>query len=424
MKINKNVIQIIIACLVTIPGLWLKVSGIDLSSPPLEAFLSGLAILGASFIVLWACDVVQLDVSQTLAIALVALIAVLPEYAVSMYFTWMAGQHPEGEYAQFPVANMTGANRLLIGVGWATIAFIAYYKFKKTIILHRESATEILFLGMATIYAFVIPIKGTLTWIDACVFFALFVWYMIIASKRPTVDIEFEGPSELIASLPKIPRRVTTWLMFILAASIIVLNAEPFSEGLVQTGRLYGINEFLLVQWLAPIASEAPEFTVAIIFSLRGQSNMALAALLSSKLNQWTLLVGMIPAVFGLSSRQFLNPIPMGSYQLHEILLTAAQSFFGVAVLIDFRLGAKEGILFLVLFIGQFFLSPFADSLAAKGYPINGDWVHITFSAIYIILGLVFLLKDPKRILKLRDGFKVLPTPRSVPIPDAKHHKK
>jgi cation:H+ antiporter len=101
---------------------------------------------------------------------------------------------------------------------------------------------------------------------------------------------------------------------------------------------------------------------------------------------------------------------------MHEILLTAAQSFFGIAVLIDFKLGIKEGLLFLSLFLGQLLLSPLADSLAAKGYPINSDWVHMTFSAIYIILGLVFLLKDPRRIAQLREGFKVLPTPRSVPI--------
>lgn len=422
MKLNKHIVQISIAVLVTIPGIVCRMAGTELS-PPLEALFAGLAILGASFMVLWACDVVQLDVSQTLAIAMVALIAVLPEYAVDMYFTWMAGKNPDGEYAHYAIANMTGANRLLIGIGWAVIAFIAYVKFKRIILLKTERTTEVLFLGMATLYAFVIPIKGTLTWIDACVFIALFIWYIIIASKRPTLDIELEGPAELIASLRKIPRRIATWLLLVFAAIVIVLNAEPFSEGLVETGKIFGINEFLLVQWLGPLASEAPEFTVAIMFALRGQSNMALSALLSSKLNQWTLLVGMIPAVFGLSSGQLQHPIPMSNLQMHEILLTAAQSFFGVAVLIDFRFGVKEGLLFISLFLGQFFLSPFADSLAAKGYHVNGDWVHLAFSAIYIILGLIFLFKDPRRIAKLREGFRILPTPRMVPIREPESKK-
>ena len=64
----------------------------------------------------WAAEVAQLDIPQALALALLALIAVLPEYAVDMYFAWMAGKNPS--YTAFATANMTGANRLLIGVGW------------------------------------------------------------------------------------------------------------------------------------------------------------------------------------------------------------------------------------------------------------------------------------------------------------------
>ena len=81
----------------------------------LVAVCSGIAVLGASFLLLWACDAAQEDISQTLALAIVALIAVLPEYAVDMYITWQAGRHPA--YAPLAIANMTGANRLIIGVG-------------------------------------------------------------------------------------------------------------------------------------------------------------------------------------------------------------------------------------------------------------------------------------------------------------------
>jgi len=58
--------------------------------------LAGLAIMSAAFLLLWACDAAQADISQALALAAVALISVLPEYAVDMYFTWQAGQHPGG----------------------------------------------------------------------------------------------------------------------------------------------------------------------------------------------------------------------------------------------------------------------------------------------------------------------------------------
>jgi len=409
MKPNKDAISILVAVLVTIPGVYLRLAGIHLDPLPM-AFFAGLAILGASFLVLWACDVCQEDVSQTLAIALVALVAVLPEYAVDMYFTWMAGRHPEGQYAHYAIANMTGANRLLIGIGWPVMVFIAWVRMRSSVLLDKERATELLFLGAATLYAFVVVIKGTLAWYDCIVFVALFVWYIIIASKRPCVGCKLVGPAMLIGSLSVAWRRVTTVTMFIYAAAAIVANAEPFSEGLVNTGKAFGINEFLLVQWLAPIASEAPEFAVAIMFASRGQPGLALGALVSSKLNQWTLLVGMIPGVYALASRQLVQPIPMSSLQMHEILLTAAQSLLGVVLLVGFRLTFREAVVLLTLFLGQFILSPVADSLVARGVlSISGDVVHQVFSAVYIGTAVALILRRPSRFRSLAQGLKVVP---------------
>ena len=111
----------LLAILMTLPGLALRLAPADVS-PMLVAVLAGLAILGASFLLTWACEVAQLDIPQAVAVAVVAFIAVLPEYAVDMYFTWMAGQHPESAYSHYAIANMTGANRLLIGIGWTSRA--------------------------------------------------------------------------------------------------------------------------------------------------------------------------------------------------------------------------------------------------------------------------------------------------------------
>ena len=46
----------------------------------------GLAILGSAFLLAWAAEALQLDVSQGLALTVLALIAVLPEYAVDFTF--------------------------------------------------------------------------------------------------------------------------------------------------------------------------------------------------------------------------------------------------------------------------------------------------------------------------------------------------
>ncbi len=47
---------------------------------------------------------------------------------------------------------------------------------------------------------------------------------------------------------------------------------------MVSSGRLLGLNEFLLIQWLAPLASEAPAITVAILFVLAGRAANGLGA--------------------------------------------------------------------------------------------------------------------------------------------------
>lgn len=154
--------------------------------------------------------------------------------------------------------------------------------------------------------------------------------------------------------------------MRFLAAATVLLNVERFCEGLIATGKAFGINEFLLVQWPAPLASEAPEFVVAIMFALQGRAGLALGSLLSAKLNQWTLLVGMIPAVFAISSGTLGYPIPMGPFQMQEILLTAAQLLLAVVLLAPLRLTLGHAVVLFALFTGQL-VAPMAVEAAPGG---------------------------------------------------------
>ncbi|MHC1743225.1 MAG: sodium:calcium antiporter [Syntrophobacteraceae bacterium] len=412
---TKRFVPIGLAVLFTVPGLFLSLAHLELA-PPLSALMTGTAILGASFLLLWACDAAQKDVSQSLALAVVALIAVLPEYAVDMYFTWQAGQHPGSDYAHYAIANMTGANRLLIGVAWSVIAAIFWLKRRRVIQLDTDRRTEIVFLGLATLYAFVIFIKGSLAWYDGVALIGLYVMYIRLASRRPCEACELEGPAELLGRLPKGQRRTATMLLFLFAAGVILANAEPFCESLVATGRVFGINEFLLVQWLAPIASEAPEFTVAIMLALRGHAAVALGSLLSAKLNQWTLLVGMIPGVYALSSASLESPIPMGALQMNEILLTAAQSLLAVALLVRLRLDLKAALLLFGLFIGQF-MAPMGLALLSEplSLHVSAESIHHAFSAFYILTAITLLLKNRAAVANLLDGFKITEAEGGMP---------
>ena len=73
-----------------VPGIVSRLAGFH-GDPGLRALIYGLAIVGAAFLLSWAAEVAQLDISAGLAIALLAFIAVLPEYAVDLVFAWKGG---------------------------------------------------------------------------------------------------------------------------------------------------------------------------------------------------------------------------------------------------------------------------------------------------------------------------------------------
>ena len=346
----------------------------------LQALSSGVAIFGAAFMLSWSAELAQKDIPQALAIALLALIAVLPEYAVDMYFAWSAGKDPQ--YTSYAMANMTGANRLLIGVGWAAVVLTFWLKTgKKAIQLEPEHRIEIRYLGLATIYSFVIPFKTQLNLVDAVVFITIFFFYMRAASKASHVEPELEGPPAMIESWGEGRRRIMTVLFFLFSGFTIFISAEPFAEGLLATGRTFGIEEFILVQWLAPLASESPEFIVAILFALKAQPGTAMGALLSSKVNQWTLLIGMLPVVYSISAGN-IGGMHMDDRQVEELFLTAAQSLFAVAVLANLSFTLLEATIVFLLFSTQLF---FPD-----------PHFRFYYSIFYVILavGLVIVKKD------------------------------
>ena len=171
---------------------WIAIhfAGIHLT-PQFEALSSGVAIFGAAFLLSWAAELSQKDIPQALAIALLALIAVLPEYAVDMYFAWSAGKDPK--YTAFATANMTGANRLLIGVGWAAVVITYWLKSGKKAVESADHKIELFYLALATLYSFLIPLKGQLDLIDAVALIMIFVFYMRAASKAEHVEPELEG---------------------------------------------------------------------------------------------------------------------------------------------------------------------------------------------------------------------------------------
>ena len=404
MSIRAPYVPIVLAAVAALPGVVVSLAHVEMSAP-IMALFAGISILSAAFLLVWACDAAQTDISQSLALAVVALIAVLPEYAVDMYFTWQAGKFPDSDYAHYAIANMTGANRLIIGVAWAVVVIIFWVKTRRPVVLEAERMLEVRFLAAVTLYAMLIPIKGSLTWYDGVVFVGMYVWYIVVAGRRPPVDEEIEGPGAYLVSLPRVSRRTWTVVLFLFAAAAIVTNAERFCEGLVGTGKAFGIDEFLLVQWLAPLASEAPEFVVAIMFALRKKAGLALGSLLSAKLNQWTLLVGMIPWVYAVSSGSLESPLPMGHLQMQEIFLTAAQSALAVVMVATLRLSMAQGLLLFALFAGQLVAPGLVEKfLGGEVMGIRADQIHALFSLLYLMAAITLVIHQPRRMAYLLRG--------------------
>jgi cation:H+ antiporter len=366
---------------VILPIVWFVVhfSGTFGHDPIPTAICSGAAIFGAAFLLSWATEVAQLDIPRALAISFLALVAVFPEYAVDVYFAWRAGQDPT--YTAYATANMTGANRLLIGVGWAVPVFAYWAKFRKTVVhLPRESAVEVNYLALATLYSFLIPLKGTLAVYDTVILLLIFAFYTRAAGKTHHEEPELEGPAEMIAHLGTGLRRLTVIAIFLFAGAAIFTAAEPFAESLVATGKAYGIDEFLLVQWLAPLASESPEFIVALLFSLKGAAAAGMGTMISSKVNQWTLLVGALPAAFSLSAGH-LGAMHLDERQREEIFLTSAQSLFALIVIANYSFSLWEALLLFALFIPQFVFTHPEGRLIEAGVYLGLSLGLIVFSA-------------------------------------------
>jgi cation:H+ antiporter len=337
----------------TVPGLMVRLGIVEL---PLvwEALSFGLAIMGAAFMLSWAAEVAQLDISQTLAIAVLALIAVLPEYAVDLYLAFCAGQGLDPRCHDEAIANMTGANRLLIGVGWAVVVLIYWLKSgNKKVVLRGAQRSDVGFLLIATLWAFTIPVRGQLSLLDLVILGALFLVYISRAAREEVEPPDLIGAAAAIGALPKTARRVVVIVMFFVAATIILASAEPFVHSLRGIGERFGISRFLLIQWVAPLASESPEMIIAILFTLRLKAQAGLGTLISSKVNQWTLLVGTLPLVFSLAGAG-LTPFALSPVQKEEVFLTAAQSLFAVAVIANLSISRGEAVGLLLLFFGQF----------------------------------------------------------------------
>jgi cation:H+ antiporter len=339
-----------------VPAVVVRIAGLH-PDPVAALLIYGAAVVGASFLLAWATEAAQIDVSGGLAIAVLALVAVLPEYAVDLYYAFVSGHN--ADYTQYAAANMTGSNRLLMGFGWPVVVLVSILVARKSgadrragLALEPANRVELGFLLIAGVVAFVIPASGEIHLALGLALLAWFGFYLYKVSHGDVEEPNLIGTAAALGDLPDRSRRVTVIALFLVSGAVILLCAKPFADSLVAAGTELGIDQFLLVQWLAPLASEAPEFIIAVIFASRGKGSAAIATLISSKVNQWTLLVGSLPIAHLLGGGGF--SLVLDSRQIEEVLLTATQTLMGVALVLGLRFRGTAAWALLVLFIVQF----------------------------------------------------------------------
>lgn len=361
--------------------------------PALVALVTGLAIVAAAYFLSWATESLQTVVSQAVALAVLALIQVLPEYSFEAVLAWE-------QRLDLAAATMTGANRLLLGLGWPAIFFLAWWSARRrgrefsAVVLDRRQAVEIVFLLLAALYSFIIVAKASLSVLDAAVLVFIYVAYILSALRLPreeNLEAE-EGIAAKIASRPAGQKGLLVVLFLAFGGVVIAFGAEPFIHSLMQVAAALGVPEYHFVQWVAPFLSEFPESLTAFIWAYSiVRAPMGLANLVSSKLNQWTLLIATIPIVYSISAGH-LRAIPLDTLQVQEILLTAAQTLFGVAAIMDLRFGRWQAAVLFGLFLVQFFIPT----------------THVPVTIIFLVLAAVEVYLKRHRIVLFRELGQVL----------------
>ena len=411
-----------VALVLTIPWVGSELAGRHYG-PSTTVLVSGLAVLGASFLLAWGAETAEKDVPRAFALAVLAVLAVAPEYAVDALYAWTAGAQagtPRGiEAGNLAVANMTGANRILIGLGWSGIAVFTILRARRggdsavtrrdgfladLVTLDRGIATEITFLAVATLWAFFVPLGGGITALDTAILVGLYVAYIaIIIRAGAEAQEEHVGVPAYFQSYSKVPRVGIVLSLFAYSGLMILTAVEPFAHGLEDLGIQYGIPEFFMIQWIAPLASESPELIVVTVLVLKSRSTAGFNALISSKLNQWTLLIGTLAVVYSVALGQY-GALPFDFKQQLEIWLTAAQSFFAMALLVDFTISLREAVALLVLFLSQvgieFYILKGTALSPAAAEALSHDFL-LAFTVIYVVLGVALFVRRRRAVAEL-----------------------
>ncbi len=353
------------------------------------------SILVAAMLIAWAAESAQFFIAQGFALAILAWLQTLPEFAVEAVLAWK-------QQVPLLMANLTGALRLLTGLGWPMIYCTAalFHRARRKqplryISLAEEHCVEVVGLLVAMAWLGLVWWKASLNLIDAGVLIAVYVAYLVVLQRMPTTEAEGIDDLELIprtiVSAGRGARTFAIVALFVAGGALIYFMAEPFLASLLAVSASMGVPYFVFVQWVAPFVSEFPEKVSAFYWARTVErASMALMNMVSSNINQWTLLAAMLPITYSLS-RGAASSIPLDSQQELELLMTLGQSLLGAIFLADMRLVWWEALGLFGLWVLQFAFSPIAPGPGLAGF-LAGH-IHRWVTAAYLAWAAIEILR-------------------------------
>ena len=315
-------------------------------------------MLASAFIIAWGAEVAQFFMSQGLALAILAWLQILPEFAVEADIAWR-------QNVVNMTANFTGSIRLLVGLGWPMIFLVSSFAHRRQtgrwlqeIVLEPDHCIEVVGLLVPILYFAFVWWKASLGVLDGVVLSLLYLSYLFVVNRMPPKDHEeaeeLEAVPRAIMGLRPGLRGAAIAATFAGGGVTLYLIAHPFVDSLLSLAVAAGISEYVFIQWVAPFLSEFPEFLSAYRWARTVRhAPMALMNVVSSNINQWTVLAGMIPVVYSLSLGR-LAAVPFDGMHRHEILLTILQSLLGMILLMNMRYSWWEAVVLFVPWFVQF----------------------------------------------------------------------
>lgn len=351
------------------------------------------SVLFSAFLIGWGAEAAQFMVSQGLALAILAWLQTLPEFMVEAVIAWQAGK--DDAMVHLAIANFTGSIRLLVGLGWPLVYFVAAFSARKkgasepwvAIEFDDEHSLEVMGLLPPVLWFLVIWWKGSLGLWDAAILASFYFAYLFALTRVPAR----EGDREEIADLPAVSRWALErgpgrrgWAVagiFLLGGGLLVFSAHHFVESMLAVATAAGISTFVFVQWVAPFLSEFPEKLSAFNWARQiSKAPMAVMNLVSSTINQWSILSALLPVIYSIS-KGHPSALALDERQRLEILLTILQSLLAFVLLLNLDLRLHEASVLFGFWLVQFAVPSTREAMLW----VYGAW--IVFELVLILLG-------------------------------------